>query len=317
MLKVIELFAGIGSQTQALKNIGVEHEVVGISEIDKYAMQAYEAIHGKVNNFGDITKIEELPYCDLLTYSFPCQSLSLAGKQEGLKKGSGTRSGLLWEVERLLEGTNEKPKYLLLENVKNLVSKKFKPEFDKWLKRLEELGYNNYWKVLNSSDYGTPQERERVFVISIRKDIEEKYNFPEKQKLNFKVEDVIEKCKHKVNKTLLPYFKKEYLKEYVSKNGLIKVFDGESQNIFKSDFIKKRIYSLRGTSPTITTGNKINFLEIEGYINGNESLYLMGFKKEEIERLQFLSDNQRYYLAGNSIVVSVLEAIFKNLFKIQ
>lgn len=317
MLKVIELFAGIGSQTQALKNIGVEHKVVGISEIDKYAIQAYEAIHGKVNNFGDITKIEKLPYCDLLTYSFPCQSLSSAGKQEGLKKGSGTRSGLLWEVERLIDSMSEKPKYLLLENVKNLVSKKFKPDFELWLKRLEELGYNNYWKILNSSEYGVPQERERVFVVSVRKDIIETYNFPEKQELNFKVEDIIEKCKHKVNKTLLPYFKKEYLKEYVSKNGLVKVFDGESQNIFKSDFTNKRIYSLKGTSPTVTTGNKINFLEIEGYINGNEALYLMGFKKEEIEKLQFLSDNQKYFLAGNSIVVSVLEAIFKNLFKIQ
>lgn len=145
-MKVIELFAGIGSQTQALKNIGVEHEVIGISEIDKYAIKSYEAIHGKVNNFGDITKIEKLPYCDLLTYSFPCQDISVAGKQEGIKEG--TRSGLLYEVERLLE-VSEKPKYLLLENVKNLVGKGHKADFDKWLNRLEEMGYNNYWKVLN------------------------------------------------------------------------------------------------------------------------------------------------------------------------
>ena len=146
MLQVIELFAGIGSQTQALKNIGVEHEVVGISEIDKYAIKSYEAIHGKVHNFGDITKIEKLPYCDLLTYSFPCQDISVAGNQAGIKEG--TRSGLLLEVERLLE-VSEKPKYLLLENVKNLVGKKHKADFDRWLDKLEELGYNNYWQVVD------------------------------------------------------------------------------------------------------------------------------------------------------------------------
>ncbi len=193
MLKVIELFAGIGSQTQALKNIGVDHKVVGISEIDKYAIQAYEALHGNVNNLGDITKIEKLPYCDLLTYSFPCQSLSSAGKKEGLKKGSGTRSGLLWEVERLLESMETKPKYLLLENVKNLVSKKFKPDFELWLNKLEELGYNNYWQVLNAKDYGIPQNRERVFVVSIRKDFDNNgYAFPEKQELKLRLKDMLD-----------------------------------------------------------------------------------------------------------------------------
>ena len=128
-LRLIELFAGIGSQTQALTNIAVPHTVVGISEIDKYAIQSYEAMHGKVNNFGDIRAIKELPSADLWTYSFPCQDISVAGKGAGIKEG--TRSGLLFEVERLLNIANEKgtlPKYLLLENVKNLVSKKFKAE---------------------------------------------------------------------------------------------------------------------------------------------------------------------------------------------
>jgi DNA (cytosine-5)-methyltransferase 1 len=101
MLKVIELFAGIGSQTQALQNLGIEHEVVAISEIDKYALTAYEALHGKVQSLGDITKIGRLPQADLWTYSSPCVDISLAGKQAGLH--GGTRSGLLWEVERLLK----------------------------------------------------------------------------------------------------------------------------------------------------------------------------------------------------------------------
>lgn len=168
-LRLIELFAGIGSQTQALTNIGIAHKVVAISEIDKYAIQSYEAIHGIANNLGDIRKIEELPDADLWTYSFPCQDISVAGKGAGIKEG--TRSGLLFEVERLLRVASEKgtlPKYLLLENVKNLVSKKFKADFDKWLDFLAELGYTNYWKVLNAKDYGIPQNRERVFCVSIR-----------------------------------------------------------------------------------------------------------------------------------------------------
>ena len=137
MLRVIELFAGIGSQTQALKNIGVEHEVICISDNDAPADKSYRAMHNpNVNNLGDITKIGELPEADLWTYSFPCQDISVAGHQRGLEKGGGTRSGLLWEVERLLLRAKEKgtlPKYLLLENVKNLLSKKFIDNYNAWL----------------------------------------------------------------------------------------------------------------------------------------------------------------------------------------
>lgn len=191
-LRLIELFAGIGSQTQALTNIGIAHKVVAISEIDKYAIQSYEAMHGKANNLGDIRKIEELPDADLWTYSFPCQDISVAGKGAGIKEG--TRSGLLFEVERLLRVASEKgtlPKYLLLENVKNLVSKKFKADFDKWLDFLAELGYTNYWKVLNAKDYGIPQNRERVFCISIRGK-HEPFVFPKPKKLTIRLRDMID-----------------------------------------------------------------------------------------------------------------------------
>ena len=191
-LRLIELFAGIGSQTQALTNIGIAHKVVAISEIDKYAIQSYEAMHGKANNLGDIRKIEELPGADLWTYSFPCQDISVAGKGAGIKEG--TRSGLLFEVERLLRVASEKgtlPKYLLLENVKNLVSKKFKADFDKWLDFLAELGYTNYWKVLNAKDYGIPQNRERVFCVSIRGE-HKPFVFPKPKELTICLRDMID-----------------------------------------------------------------------------------------------------------------------------
>lgn len=193
-LRLIELFAGIGSQTQALTNIGIAHKVVAISEIDKYAIQSYEAMHGKTNNLGDIRKIGELPDADLWTYSFPCQDISVAGKGAGIKEG--TRSGLLFEVERLLRVASEKgtlPKYLLLENVKNLVSKKFKADFDKWLDFLAELGYTNYWKVLNAKDYGIPQNRERVFCVSIRGE-HEPFVFPKPKELTIRLRDMIDEA---------------------------------------------------------------------------------------------------------------------------
>lgn len=164
MLKVNELFAGIGAFRKALINLGIEHEVVGISEIDKYAIQSYTAMYGDTRNYGDISKVEKLDYADLWTYGFPCQDISLAGYKNGIVKGE-TRSGLLYEVERLLlksKADNELPKYLIMENVKNLVGKQFKGDFDKWLLFLESLGYTNYWQVLNAKDYGIPQSRESI-----------------------------------------------------------------------------------------------------------------------------------------------------------
>ena len=189
MLRVFEAFAGYGSQSIALRNLGIEHEVVAISEIDKYAIKAYEAIHGPTNNLGDISKIDpkDIPDHDLFTYSFPCQDLSVAGKQAGL--GKGTRSGLLYECEKIIEA--KKPKYLLLENVKNLVGKKFKAQFDEWLDYLESLGYTNYWKVLNAKDYGVPQNRERVFVVSILGN-HEPYKFADKMPLDKCIADILE-----------------------------------------------------------------------------------------------------------------------------
>lgn len=180
MLTVNELFAGIGAFRKALIRLGIPHEIVGISEIDKYAIKSYNAIYGETRNYGDISKVERLDYADLWTYGFPCQDISLAGQLKGIVKGE-TRSGLLYEVQRLLaqaQSDDALPKYLIMENVKNLVGKKFRPDFEGWLEWLDELGYNNYWKVLNAVDYGIPQNRERVFCISIRKDIDTGYTFP-------------------------------------------------------------------------------------------------------------------------------------------
>lgn len=224
-LRLIELFAGIGSQTQALTNIGVPHEVVAISEIDKYAIQSYEAMHGKANNLGDIREIKELPIADLWTYSFPCQDISVAGKGAGIKEG--TRSGLLFEVERLLRVAAENgtlPKYLLLENVKNLVSKKFRADFDSWISFLSGLGYTNYWKVLNAKDYGIPQNRERVFCVSIRGE-HTPFEFPKAQELKLRLRDLIDE----------EVEERFYLKESTIKSIITSHFNSRRDSIRPSD----------------------------------------------------------------------------------
>lgn len=192
MIKVNELFSGIGAFRKALENLEILHEIVGISEIDMFAIKSYEAIYGKTRNYGDISKIDKLDYADLWTYGFPCQDISVAGRGAGIVKGE-TRSGLLYEVERLLlesQKSDELPKYLIMENVKNLVSKKFIADFEKWLEFLESLGYTNHWQVLNAKDYGIPQNRERVFCISTLGD--ERFIFPDKQPLKLRLKDLLE-----------------------------------------------------------------------------------------------------------------------------
>jgi len=194
MLDVIELFSGIGAQRKALEDASINHNVVAISEIDEFALKVYESLYGKTDNLGDIAKIEKLPKADLWTYSFPCTDISLSGRMHGLEKGSGTSSSLLWEVQRLLEVSKEKgelPKFLLLENVKNLVSKKFKPYFDEWCKYLENLGYKNFYKVMNSKCYGVPQNRERIFLLSIL-DESATFEFPSEFELKTKLGDLLE-----------------------------------------------------------------------------------------------------------------------------
>ena len=197
-IKMISLFSGIGAFEKALDRLEVDYELVGYSEIDKYASKSYSEIHGvpESMNLGDITKIDEkeLPKdIDLITYGFPCQDISLAGKQKGLfnEDGTQTRSGLFFDALRIIEET--KPRVAIAENVKNLTSKKFSEQFKIVLDSLEEAGYNNYWQVLNAKDYGIPQNRERVFIVSIRKDIDTgMFYFPKGFPLELRLKDMLE-----------------------------------------------------------------------------------------------------------------------------
>lgn len=175
-LRVFEAFAGYGSQSIALDELckeesGLNFQVVGLAEIDKWAIKAYRANHGdEAPNFGDITKIDwsQVPDFNFLTYSFPCQDISSAGLQRGFSQGSGTRSSCLWACADAIRA--KLPKYLLMENVKALLQKKFASDFLEWREWLKSQGYKNYYTVLNAKDYGVPQNRERVFMVSVREE---------------------------------------------------------------------------------------------------------------------------------------------------
>lgn len=196
-IKYLSLFSGIGAFEKALKNSEIDYELIGFSEVDKYAIKSYCAVHGidESLNLGDVSKIdlEKLKDLDidLITHGSPCQDFSIAGRLAGGDKGSGTRSSLMWCTVDIVEAV--RPKYVVWENVKNLLSSKNRHNFDGYLEIMDRLGYNSYYKVLNSKHYGIPQNRERVFTVSIRKDLGKEYEFPEEVKLTKKLKDILER----------------------------------------------------------------------------------------------------------------------------
>jgi len=238
-IRLIELFAGIGSQAKALKMAGIPFEHYRICEFDKYAVASYNAVHGTNFETSDITKIscQDLgivnteSYEYILTYSFPCTDLSLAGKQEGMKKGSGTRSGLLWEVERLLTECKELPQILLMENVPEVIGQNNVFDFNEWQRGLEYLGYSNYIKVLNAKDFGVPQNRNRCYMVSLLGNYS--YTFPQKQNLTLRLKDMLEE----------EVDEKYYLSE--------KMINGMIKTSFESYKLENKLKDYNGIADTI------------------------------------------------------------------
>lgn len=255
-MRVVELFAGIGAQRQALEELGIEHEAI-VCEIDRHAYRAYCAIHGDTPNLGDITKVERLPPCDLLTYSFPCQDLSVAGCGRGMSRESGTRSSLLWEVERLLrvaQENDELPDALLMENVDAILNKDNIRDFREWVCILSEMGYVSSYKVLNAKDFGIPQNRRRCFMISRRDG--GSLDFPDPVPLTKRLRDVLE---DDVPDSF--FLSEDKIKTYVRRIGgsdatASSVDSGmmESGRISDISFKQRvRVWNPDGCSPTLTT----------------------------------------------------------------
>lgn len=280
-IRLIELFAGVGSQAMALRDLGADFESYRVVEFDKYAVKSYNAIHGtnfpaidiRDIHFEDLGIVDKQNVTYLLTYSFPCQDLSKAGKQKGMTKGSGTRSGLLWEVERILNECKDKdslPQVLLMENVPDVIGSKNYEDFMKWYAALENMGYQSYYKVLNAKNYGIPQNRERCFMVSILGDYN--YTFPKPIPLRLKLKDMLEES---VDKKY--YISNSKIESLLTTNfncskfeNVVQDKDGISSTLCARDYkdpkcivvgttrISKyessnRIYSPKGISPTINT----------------------------------------------------------------
>ena len=246
MIKILELFGGIGACSKALEKLNINYEIVDYVEIDKYAVKSYNAIHNTNFEPQDICKWDKDIKVDLIMHGSPCQDFSIAGNQAGGDKNSGTRSSLMYETIRIVEKLN--PKYIIWENVKNLLSKKHKHNFNAYFETMENLGYNNYYQVLNAKDYGVPQNRERVFTVSIRKDINKTFMFPLKQELKLKLKDMLEeevKEKYYLSDEIVSKFK---LNKNITNTNVIGnlEMDKWQENM-------KRIYDTNKYAPTINT----------------------------------------------------------------
>ena len=240
------LFSGIGAFEKAMENLEIDFKITSYCEINKYSSCAYAAIHGISEdlNLGDISQVksEDIPYFNLLTWGFPCQDISIAGKQAGIKVG--TRSGLYYEGYRILK--DRLPKYSIIENVKNLTQKGHKEEFAMILEDLEGLGYKNYWKVLNAKDFGVPQNRERVFIVSILGDGD--FEFPEGFDSGIRLKDILEED---IDEKY--YVSEKVLKGFVEKTPNFGYINQDTQS--------SKVISENGLSQSLCAGT-------HGYCNG-------------------------------------------------
>ena len=293
-IRLIELFAGYGSQAMALRDIGAKFEHYRVVEFDKYAITSYNAVHGTDFQTMDITKVhasdlnicDTEKYCYFMTYSFPCTDLSVAGKQAGMKKGSGTRSGLLWEVERILceiqENGGELPQILFMENVPQVHADVNKTDFQNWIDFLTNLGYVSYWQDLNAKNYGVAQNRNRCFMFSFLGEFN--YKFPKPTPLEKRLKDYLEDSVDE--KYYIDNEKTQKLIRTLIDNG----YGTESRDC------KDRI--------------KIPYKKI----TPRECGRLMGVSDEDISKMAAVNSNtQLYKQFGNSIVVDVMCAMFRNL----
>lgn len=296
-IRLIELFAGIGSQAKALKNLNVDFEHHFVCEIEPQVVKTYNVIHGTNFEPTDITKISANDlnitntdlYTYILTYSFPCQDLSLAGKGKGMEKGTGTRSSLLWEVERLLKECNELPQILLMENVPMVHSSENIKDFEKWLLFLESLGYKNYWKDLNAKNYGIPQNRDRCYMISLLNSNCD-YTFPQPIKLKLRLKDMLEEKvdeKYFLSESMLKFFSENSEKNKLKGNG----FRFKPVNKNKAEIAK-----------TLTTrcGSKMD----DNFIVDNEKVTRLG---------GFFDKNGIKHQAGSAYDINALSPIIDTM----
>lgn len=270
-VKLLELFGGIGACTKALERIGVPVEIVDYVDIDKYAVKSYNAIHGTNFEPQDITEWDKDIQADIIMHGSPCQDFSLAGLQAGGDEGSGTRSSLMYETIRIVKKL--KPKYVIWENVKNIISKRHIHNFNNYIQQMEQLGYRNYYQVLNAKDYGIPQNRERVFTISIRNDIDLEFKFPEKKELQTKLKDLLEKDvdeKYYLSDKMIDYISATGTENYKNKDSRINLdvarplTTDQNKRAGTTNYLSSQLpdnYDLNEPKVLIKNATKLGYLE--------------------------------------------------------
>lgn len=362
-VRLIELFAGIGSQAKALELLGVDFEHWKVCEFDDYAMKSYNAVHNTNFKTSDIQNLtasdleikDKDKYEYIITYSYPCTDISIAGKKEGMERNSGTRSSLLWEVERLLKECDNKPQILLMENVRECHNGKNAPLFFEWTSFLRSIGYKNFYTDMDAKNYGIPQTRKRCFMLSIL-DENAYYEFPQACGLNYSVkeflEDKVDKKYYVKEETALPLIKKMEKEcpsatiiddTYGFDNSEVRYFPDVCPTLRAAKANLKCIVAMRGRNSdslnqtpgtsteqrleknktnccnTITTVQKDNLIFENKQLRNltpKEVWRLFGFEDKDVEKAsEFVPDTQLYKQGGNCIVVNCLVAILGQLFK--
>lgn len=305
-VKVLELFAGIGACSKALERLHIPFEIVDAVEIDKYAIKSFNAIHGTDFEPQDICEWNKDIKVDLIMHGSPCQDFSIAGLGAGGDVGSGTRSSLLYESIRIIEKLQ--PKYVIWENVKNLLSKKHIYNWEQYCVKMNKLGYNNWCKVMNAKYYGVPQNRERVFTVSIRKDISEKeFVFPDPISLNKKLKDILEKDVDE--------------KYYLSDERLDKIMIWQERQIKNGSGFRFYVYTEDDIARTITTlSNRPSSTTYVKVVTANKTGYMKGYVGDSID-YQYPSSKTRRgrikHEIAHTITTSSINGVIGNDYRIR
>ena len=303
MIKVLELFGGIGACTKAFKKVGIPFEIADYVEINEHSVKSYNAINGTNFKPQDIILWNKDIKVDFIMHGSPCTNFSLAGNQEGGDEGSGTPSSLMYETIRIVGKL--RPTYVVWENVENLISDRHKHNYQKYLDTLSSFGYTNFYKVLNSKDYGIPQSRNRIFTISILDGT--KFEFPREQVLDTTYFDYLEDT-YDLDEVVL------------TANDLKMVKDFGAPYSFGGFVVRDNIYPTITASYGKVSGNSGKIKCKEGYriLTAKECWRLMGFDDEDYEKAaKVCQKSQLYKQAGNSIVVNVLEALIADIYGVK
>lgn len=317
-MRLIEIFSGLGGFARALENLEIPHEIIAMCDIDPHAIKVYEALHGPTPNLGNISKVEHLPDCDLLTYSFPCQDLSIAGLKAGMAKGTGTRSSLLWQVGRLLAEAKKRgnlPEYLVMENVDAITHKSNASDFASWRAALTSMGYTSAYRTMNAADYGVPQNRRRCFLVSRLGS--KRFVFPPPCPDDRVLRDILESevpPKYYLSDKAILGLKAHKMRHDARKPRLVQVATRNTKydrmgRVYAEEGLGFSLTTNPSSMPTVLAGGHIRRLtprecwRLQGLGDAYDTIAAIG-----------LADTHLYRLAGNTIAVPVAEAIFEAMF---